>query len=134
MGAARRLCTAASPLVLIEQRGRVAVLRLNRPASLNAMTAEMGDAFAAAVGSLSARCDELGAVVVIGAGKAFSAGGDMQFLHERARDSPWRNSQVMRRFYERFLSIRKLPIPTVAAINGGWVHPSLPGGPGCSRA
>lgn len=104
--------------MLIETAGRVAILRLSRPSSLNAMTAEMGDAFAEAITELSGRCDEIGAVVVTGAGKAFSAGGDLQFLRDRAEDSAWRNTAVMRRFYERFLSVRKLPVPTVAAING----------------
>ena len=116
----RRLSTTTvdQPPVLIETAGRVAILRLNRPSSLNAMTAEMGDAFAEAITELSGRCDEIGAVVVTGAGKAFSAGGDLQFLRDRAEDSAWRNTAVMRRFYERFLSVRKLPVPTVAAING----------------
>lgn len=104
------------PPVLLERRGRVGVLRLNRPASLNAMTSAMGDALQRAVAELSA--EQLGAVVLTGAGSAFSAGGDMQFLHDRAADSAWRNAQIMRSFYERFLSVRKLPVPVVAAING----------------
>eukprot|EP00962_Isochrysis_galbana_P007868 scaffold2133_cov135-Isochrysis_galbana.AAC.3 len=123
---ARGLCSGVDTApVLVERRGKVAVLRLNRPASLNAMTAEMGDAFAEAVGQLSADTDEVGTVVVTGAGTAFSAGGDMSFLHARGRDSPWRNMQVMRRFYERFLCVRKLPVPVIAAINGPAVGAGL---------
>jgi hypothetical protein len=67
----------------------------------------------------------VGAVVVTGAGGAFSAGGDMSFLHARGCDSPWRNTQVMRRFYERFLCVRKLPVPVIAAINGSAVGAGL---------
>jgi enoyl-CoA hydratase len=51
-------------------------------------------------------------------GKAFSAGGDLQFLLARSKDSPLSNSQVMRDFYGRFLSLRTLPVPVIAAING----------------
>ena len=51
-------------------------------------------------------------------GKAFSAGGDLQFLLARANDTPIVNSQVMRDFYKRFLSLRTLPVPVVAAVNG----------------
>lgn len=98
--------------------GRVALVRLNRPDKLNAMTTELGDAFAATVASLREEADTLGAVVVTGAGKAFSAGGDLQFLRDRHYDTPSRNASIMRKFYDRFLCVRTLPVPVVAAING----------------
>eukprot|EP00039_Didymoeca_costata_P020563 m.341680 g.341680 ORF g.341680 m.341680 type:complete len:298 (+) comp20349_c0_seq1:38-931(+) len=106
------------PPVVIEYHEKVAVLRLNRPKVLNAMTAAMGDCMADAVDTLATQCDKIGAVVVTGAGSAFSAGGDMEFLTDRHHDSAWRNTVIMRRFYERFLSIRKLPVPVIAAVNG----------------
>lgn len=59
-----------------EQRGAVAVLRLNRPAAMNAFTGAMGEAWNRAY----QRCDQddsIRAVVVTGNGKAFCAGADM---------------------------------------------------------
>ncbi|KAI9335242.1 enoyl-CoA hydratase [Obelidium mucronatum] len=58
-----------------------------------------------------------------GAGKkpkppAFSAGGDLKFLRDRTQDQPHRNAEIMRKFYSRFLAIRDVPFPTIAAING----------------
>lgn len=97
----------------------MAVLRLNRPEKLNAMTAELGDAFAEAVAVLGRQeAAGLGAVVVTGEGKAFSAGGDLQFLRDRHADTPSRNAPIMRAFYQRFLCVRSLPVPVIAAING----------------
>jgi len=56
--------------------------------------------------------------IVTGEGKAFSAGGDFQFITDRTIDEPNNNSLVMKKFYDRFLSIRSLHVPVIAAING----------------
>lgn len=113
---------AASSAVTVERagpNGRVAVVRLNRPDKLNAMTTELGDSFAEVIAKLGREeAETLGAVVVTGAGKAFSAGGDLQFLRNRHKDTPSRNAPIMRTFYQRFLCVRSLPVPVIAAING----------------
>ena len=112
--------TKAKPLVTFERPGdgRVGILTLDDPKLLNAMTAPMGDQFMDIVESICQDADGLGAVVLTGQGRAFSAGGDLGFLKARGADTPSRNAVIMRRFYERFLSIRRLPVPCVAAING----------------
>lgn len=109
-----------------DERG-FAVLALNRPEALNSMTPEMGEAFEAAVDALCER-DDLRAVILTGAGKAFCAGGDLEML---ARDAEGGGSEgpamgaTPREFYDRFLSIRKLPVPTIAAINGAAIGAGL---------
>jgi len=111
---------AAAPLVTVSiETGGVAVLTLNDPPRLNALTVDMGVQFQEV---LRHRIDwaQARALVITGAGRAFSAGGDLQFLRERAADTPNRNAALMRAFYDRFAVAlrREVPVPTLAAING----------------
>lgn len=105
------LCTLTSV-------GRVALITLNHPQKLNAMTLDLAHALEHAIDDIVKDSGRYGCVVVTGAGRAFSAGGDLAWLNQRAEDTPSRNVEIMRRFYERFLSIRRLPLPIVCAING----------------
>src|SRR3990172_6814930 len=115
----------SEPLVRIEREGAVAVATLNDPERLNAMTEAMGQALSAAVAALS-RDDSVRAVVLTGAGRAFSAGGDLEMIEGMARagsaspggDVRRDNEAFMGRFYRLFLTLRALPQPTVAAVNG----------------
>lgn len=119
--AAAAAATSTEPLVTTELDAStgVAVVTLNQPEKMNAMTVDMGVAFEAAVAEL---CKEpptsLKACVLTGAGRAFSAGGDLKFLMDRHNDAPTNNARIMRDFYSRFLSVRKLEVPVIAAING----------------
>lgn len=107
-------------LVLSRLVGRVAVITLNAPSRLNALTVAMGDEFSAALSALS--FDKVGAVVLTGAGAAFSAGGDLAFLRARATTPPHVNVPEMIRFYKRFLGpLRSCPVPVVAAVHGAAV-------------
>lgn len=98
----------------------IAVLTLDDPDRRNAMTPQMGT-------SLTERCHELAddpdlrVVVLTGSPPAFSAGGDLSMLEDharRTRDEGFDATQEMRAFYARFLGLRDLPVPVIAAING----------------
>eukprot|EP00929_Paragymnodinium_shiwhaense_P109681 TRINITY_DN76165_c0_g1_i2.p1 TRINITY_DN76165_c0_g1~~TRINITY_DN76165_c0_g1_i2.p1 ORF type:complete len:155 (-),score=21.89 TRINITY_DN76165_c0_g1_i2:60-524(-) len=113
---------AGEPAVLVKDdlledgsKSGVKVVTLNRPEKLNPMTVEMGDALQAVVADLESLPangpDSLRAVVITGAGRAFSAGGDLGFLDDRRRANPTDNAATMRAFYSRFLSVRRLPVP-----------------------
>lgn len=95
----------------------VALLTLNDVARKNAMSPELGDLLQARVGELLGRAD-VRAVVLTGAGGAFSAGGDLAML-ERLRSQPFEEARrFMLSFYARYLSVLDLPVPVVAAIEG----------------
>jgi enoyl-CoA hydratase/carnithine racemase len=79
----------------------------------------MGQEIELAVSCLSQLSpNECKAVIITGAGRAFSAGGDVSFLEERKYDTQSNNTATMMAFYKRFLSIRTLPVPIIACING----------------
>jgi crotonobetainyl-CoA hydratase len=65
--------------VLIEKRGRTALITLNRPDVLNAVNAELADGLGRALETL-AQDDDLWVGVICGAGRAFSVGADLKEL------------------------------------------------------
>ncbi|KAF2076601.1 hypothetical protein CYY_002087 [Polysphondylium violaceum] len=115
--------SANEPLVLLEKHlvdgkyNGVSILKLNKPTTLNALTFTMGEEFKKLVAQLENESD-LKCVVLTGAGKAFSSGGDLNFLRERAADTPENNAKIMEKFYKTFLCIRNIPVPVIAAVNG----------------
>jgi len=103
--------------VILDISGAVATLTLNRPEKLNALTHEMGDLVVEAVRKLNAT-PEVRVLVVRGEGRAFSAGGDLDWLLENARRSEAANREGMEAFYKKFLSLRELEVPAIAMVHG----------------
>jgi len=98
----------------------VVVVKLNDPKRRNAMTRDMGMALRDTFDGLSERAG-LRSVVLTGAPPAFSAGGDLGMLEDlgqRTREEGFDATQTMLEFYDLFLSIRRVPVPVVGAING----------------
>lgn len=108
---------------------RVAVLTLNRPAALNALTVTMGQEFRSAINE--ARESGARSIVLTGAGRAFCAGGDlreMQQMAEREGRLEAFFDEPLRLLNECILLLRRTPLPIIAAVNG-----SASGG-GCNLA
>ncbi len=114
--------------VLVERRDDgVAVVTMHDPTRRNAMTPAMGDALRDAFLDL-ATDDGLRVAVLTGTPPAFSAGGDLGMLEDharRTREEGFDATAEMRAFYDRFLALRELPVPVVAAINGHAVGAGL---------
>jgi enoyl-CoA hydratase len=110
--------------------GKIAVLRLNKPAQLNSVCSDMAQSFKDSILSIVDSQSQLPrALIVTGSGRAFSAGGDMNFIRERmATESGELNRRVMLDYYDKLLTLRRVPCPVIAAINGDAV------GAGCCLA
>ena len=98
------------PAILVEETDDRTVLRLNRPDVRNAIDQQMVDELHVACARLEA---EPRVALVIGEGGTFAAGADIAQLRERRRDDALRgiNSAIFDR-------IRRLPMPTIALIDG----------------
>ncbi|MEQ8602914.1 MAG: enoyl-CoA hydratase/isomerase family protein [Marivibrio sp.] len=109
--------------VTLEREGALGLLTLNRPGRLNALSKQMLEEIEAACAAVEAD-EAIRALVVAGAGEAFSAGFDLQ---DQAADTPqgreaW--APVLRRDFEGVMRFWRLSKPTVAAVEG----PALAGG------
>ena len=102
----------------------VALLTLDNPDQRNAMSAAMTTAWAAAIEDL-ADDPELRVVVVTGAGSAFSSGGDTSWIAGEPDASVDLLRGRMLPFYRSWLSVRRLEVPTIAAVNGAAVGAGL---------
>jgi enoyl-CoA hydratase/carnithine racemase len=100
-------------LVLVEEHGPVALLRLNRPEKLNALSTALEVDLDRAVGDERVRA--AGAVVFAGSERAFSAGADLGEVAEAGAVDALAYYRDTGRVYER---IAALPQPTIAAIRG----------------
>jgi enoyl-CoA hydratase/carnithine racemase len=110
--------------VRVDIHGHVATLTLDDPKRKNAMTPALGDALRDAV-ALVKGDKAVRAVVLTGAGDAFSGGGDLAML-ERLRESSFMHARdFMLDFYGRYLSITELTVPTIAAVRGAAIGAGL---------
>lgn len=110
--------------IVFERKDDIAVITLNRPRVLNALSRALKGELSDALGRVAAD-PGIRAVVLIGAGKAFSAGQDLN--EAKDLDGPGAAEWVREyeRLYEKF---RALDVPIVAAVNG-WAM-----GAGCQLA
>jgi enoyl-CoA hydratase/carnithine racemase len=100
-------------VVEVVREGEVAVLRLNRPEKLNAISSEVERALHKALASDEVRAS--GAVILVGEGRAFSAGADITEFEDRSPEDVLRYYHDTGGVYEELAA---LPQPTLAAIHG----------------
>jgi enoyl-CoA hydratase len=102
--------------ILRSEGSRIRVLTLNRPASRNALDGPLHAAMLSAVRTVADE-PEVRALVVTGAGDAFSAGGDFGLIEAMQRDTDLREA-TLNRSRALFWSLVSLEIPVIAAVNG----------------
>lgn len=97
--------------------GEIAVVELALPDKRNAMSEEMTASWEQVVAELAGR-DALRAVVVTGRGPAFCAGGQLDWIVAEPDAPATLLRERMARFYATWLSIGRVEVPTIAAVNG----------------
>lgn len=102
----------------------VVLLTLDNPDQRNAMSEEMTSSWVAAIDEIAAD-RSVRAVVVTGAGSAFCSGGDTSWIASEPDATVDRLRTRMVAFYRAWLSIRRLEVPTIAAINGAAIGAGL---------
>ena len=117
--------TAPSPPTMntlsIAIDGEIGTLTLERPESLNAMSPEMLGELVLASGWLADRAT-LRALIVTGSGRAFSAGGDVNWFRSGLDDPDLYLPSDVRRgadgLHQAIVDFRRIPYPVIGAING----------------
>jgi enoyl-CoA hydratase/carnithine racemase len=100
-------------LVLREDRDGLATLTLNRPDKLNSLSQPLFMEFRAYLEELARQTDQIGLVVIRGAGKGFSAGNDIAEMTQRGVRQPEPNFKA-----KTVEMLAALPQPVICAVHG----------------
>jgi enoyl-CoA hydratase/carnithine racemase len=110
--------TTTNPILLREDHGRVAVLTLNRPDKLNALSNDLLAAIAEQLDRIELD-PSIRVIVITGAGRAFSAGADIAGFQPHLEAGPAEAvAHFMRPGHQLTRRIESYPKPVIAAING----------------
>lgn len=104
---------------------RIEMLYLNHEETRNSMTWEMGEEFYNYIQTLKNQDPLPRCLILSGRNNVFSSGGNLNFLksfHEKTYEE---NKRDMFTFYNFFLSVRTLPFPVIAAVNGHAIGAAL---------
>jgi enoyl-CoA hydratase len=99
--------------ILVETRGRVGLVTLNRPKALNALNDSLMNELGEALAAFDAD-EAIGAIVITGSDKAFAAGADIGAMKDRSFRDVYMGQYITRN-WERLRSVRK---PVIAAVAG----------------
>jgi enoyl-CoA hydratase len=99
--------------IILELRGKVGLITLNRPKALNALNDALVDDIGAAIDGFEAD-DNVGAIVITGSEKAFAAGADIVAMQSMSYMDAYQGNFITRN-WERVRTCRK---PVIAAVSG----------------
>ncbi|WP_137178487.1 enoyl-CoA hydratase [Roseomonas sp. AR75] len=103
----------AHEMILVETRGRVGLITLNRPKALNALCDQLMEELGHALRAFDAD-PAIGAIVLTGSEKAFAAGADIKEMKDRSYPAVYIEDFIGKR-WEAVLTIKK---PVIAAVAG----------------
>lgn len=98
--------------ILVETRGRVGLITLNRPQALNALNTMVLDEVVAALQAFESDAD-VGAIVITGSQKAFAAGADIKQMQSKSYVEAF-----MEDFFAGWEGLTRIRKPIVAAVAG----------------
>jgi enoyl-CoA hydratase len=98
--------------ILVETRGRVGLITLNRPKALNALNSEVLKDVVAAAEAFEAN-PKIGAIVLTGSEKAFAAGADIKEMHSKSYIDMY-----MQDFFSGWDAFTRIRKPIIAAVSG----------------
>lgn len=104
---------ADADLLLTERIGKVALLRLNRPEAMNALSMPLREALRLALIALDAD-DAIGAIVITGSDRVFAAGADVRALQDWSEEDARSNPELRGAWQQ----IRAMHKPVIAAVAG----------------
>jgi methylglutaconyl-CoA hydratase len=112
-------------MVKVSKENGIAILKLNRPEKRNALHPAMIAKIKNEL-DLVSKEKETRTLIITGEGSAFCAGADLDYLNSLQNYTSIENEKDSESLAEMFMSIYRLPIPTIAAVNG----PAIAGGCG----
>lgn len=98
--------------ILVETRGKVGLITLNRPQALNALNSVVLDEVVAAAQAFEAD-DSIGAIVLTGSEKAFAAGADIKEMQSKSYIEMY-----MADFFSGWDALTRIRKPVIAAVSG----------------
>lgn len=99
--------------ILVETRGRVGLITLNRPNALNALNDALMDELGSALLAFDGD-DAIGAIVITGSEKAFAAGADIGAMKDWSYMDVFKSEYITRNWE----GIRRIRKPVIAAVSG----------------
>jgi enoyl-CoA hydratase len=112
--------STAPPVLLVERDDGVALVTLNRPEAMNALSTALRGALARAFREL-AEDTAIGAIIVTGVGRAFCAGLDLKEMGgetQPAQPSDATGPAAMIEEGDMIAALRACPVPVIGAVNG----------------
>ena len=107
--------------ILVKEENQVGTITMNRPQTLNFLDPVMAEEIDRALADFE-KDEGVRAIVITGAGRAFSAGGDLKFMqHDHTAQEFYQRMEVITRFIR---TMTNLPKPIIASVNG----PAVGGG------